>query len=383
MRTRRSGFTLIELLVVVSIIAILIALLLPAVQAAREAARRAQCANNLKQIALAIANYATSNSDTLPPASVSLMQDFSYLVRVAPYLELVDIYNDINFQVGNRWGPGPCSCQFFGGTESCNQYGLINGSAAFNTVSTLLCPSDPAPGSLGFVIFYAGGPQHTIGRFNYPLNNGLNPFGTTGATGQTNGVAYFPTYNAAIGNNLESGQMLQAELPVSFASFIDGTSKTVLVSEWVKGTGLAPPVPANSPLKGNVYFTNDTPTQYAGLVSPNPDTPYPDILLAKDCQQAQLTSTWNWTWKGDWWVSGYSATYCHTQLPNRTSCYYSSIGQGPGVVHILSASSNHGGGVNAAFGDGSVRFIKDSIAPSLWYALATPSGHETIDMGGL
>ncbi len=98
----RVGFTLIELLVVIAIIAVLIALLLPAVQSAREAARRAQCANNLKQIGLALHNY-HSSVDSFPWGDgPDQWNQWSSLTLILPYLEQGATTNAINFSYGRQ-----------------------------------------------------------------------------------------------------------------------------------------------------------------------------------------------------------------------------------------------------------------------------------------
>jgi prepilin-type N-terminal cleavage/methylation domain-containing protein/prepilin-type processing-associated H-X9-DG protein len=124
----RSGFTLIELLVVIAIIAVLIALLLPAVQSAREAARRAQCTNNMKQLALGALNY-ESAEQTLPPGGFTRSAalpgskwNFSPFVHMLPFLEQQNLFNAVNFS------PGAFDAQ--------------NVTIAAVGVSTLNCPSD-------------------------------------------------------------------------------------------------------------------------------------------------------------------------------------------------------------------------------------------------
>src|SRR6202790_5768687 len=92
-RSKRTGFTLIELLVVIAIIAILIGLLLPAVQKVREAAARMQCANNLKQLALACHDYASANNDAMPPAyDQTNGTGHQVLIDLLPYIEKANEY---------------------------------------------------------------------------------------------------------------------------------------------------------------------------------------------------------------------------------------------------------------------------------------------------
>jgi len=87
----------------------------------------------------------------------------------------------------------------------------------------------------------------------------------------------------------------------------------------------------------------------------------------------------NWTWKGEWWMFGGTMIYSHTITPNRAAFAYGDVGQdGRGSVTMINASSFHSGGVNCLLADGSVRFIKTSVNPQSWYALATPNGGEVL-----
>ncbi len=141
-----QGFTLIELLVVIAIIAVLIALLLPAVQSAREAARRGQCANNLKQLALAALSYESANQ-TLPPGGFTRpiawpgsRWNFGPFPSMLPFLEQQAAFNTVNFE----W----------------NVFAGQNITIAGIGISTLWCPSDASVWSLSPVDLtkYPGAP---------------------------------------------------------------------------------------------------------------------------------------------------------------------------------------------------------------------------------
>ena len=105
--------------------------------------------------------------------------------------------------------------------------------------------------------------------------------------------------------------------------------------------------------------------------------PYADWLQANACQNKGLTRDWDW--KGEFWILGSEQNYSHTQTPNRRACNYLDIGvDGRGSITMMGASSMHPGGVNVVFGDGSVKFVKNSINYVPWYAIATPNGQEVV-----
>jgi len=363
---KRRGFTLIELLVVIAIIAVLIALLLPAVQAAREAARRSQCVNNLKQIGLAMHNYVSAN-DMLPPVAVDEpvngggqaeppWQNWSQHARLLPFLEQQPLYNAINWNFGARWGGG----NFSGGdpnppdNAAGGAWSVPQMTVLCTQINSFLCPSDPYPGTSGTFTF--NGNTKLVGAFSYPANMGLNRRISNNNSWIPNGPNYVASnWDGAMKRN------------VGLSMFVDGTSNTVIYSEWIKGQAVGTGSARDG--LGEVYNlgvdSGSIPTDYG--------------YMQKCATVPAIPANQNWQWKGEWW--GYSGTsiYSHTITPNKISCAYSDVGQdGRATITMINASSLHPGGVNTLFMDGSVKFIKSSVSYVAWYALATPANGEVI-----
>jgi len=327
--THRRGFTLIELLVVIAIIAVLIALLLPAVQAAREAARRSQCVNNLKQLALAANNYESTNScfpggsysPLVKPTAWHFAENFSCFVRMLPFTEQSAMYNAVNFS----WNYGSYSNVTISGVR----------------LAILTCPSDPM--NTPVPLRNANAPATTIPGWNFGANYSpdqypdgvyLQAFSSYAGNMGTWPVGYVQSYNNPAEFNQLNGS-IHNESSVSISAITDGTSNTFLFGEHSKG---------------GLYLYD------------------PKYAVSDGC-----------------WNSGryYDTLLCSYYPPN-----IGRTGSGAGTTGLngtasynfpTAATSYHPGGVNMAFCDGSVRFVKDTI--DCWSYTATQGNNGNLPVG--
>jgi len=310
---RRTGFTLVELLATIAIIGLLIGLLLPAVQSAREAARRSGCANNIKQLGLAVLSYESANG-FLPPQGApwqfcSLMNQgttmtygaqVSFLLWLLPFVEQHSIADQAVAQMmanGGLW------------------------SGAFSQqLPVFLCPSERnrGPGPLGGGCTNYRGNRGDIGlaRLRGPFSEGS--------------VQVSGTWVAA---------------PVRVAHIIDGLSTTVLLGESLIGTRVASAtIPAGIGKLGTLDSSTAPATCWAIVSANGYSTTITDTRF-------QPGSMW-----GRAWNDTYTSFYTNA-APNTPRC----VQDYDWSAYINPASSYHPGGAYAAMCDGSARFISNDI----------------------
>lgn len=378
---RAIGFTLVELLVVIAIIGVLIALLLPAVQAAREAARRMNCSSNLKQLALACHNY-HDTYQALPhgtggpygPTTTEPIR-WSGLVSILPFIEQTAAYNRYTSEdIGTPWLAYVIPAA--AGAEN-------NPKAAI--IATYLCPSD------------GSGMRKQVDRCagtNYRFCLGDNAFGWPALAypertyGERGAFGFYSYYNLSALSDGTSNTILYGERPLvrlsntnkgSSATATQGSSsliKDASVSGDATTLGFASVV---TPLGSSTRLTDRTRCANLAGANGNYDTTVSGITL-------QMQYGWSYV-DGTYYQTGFMTI----MPPNSPSCYMNATNYNM----MITAASFHPGGVQCAFGDGSVRFISETIdsgsaiafdnpgeadGPSpfgVWGALGSRDGGET------
>jgi prepilin-type N-terminal cleavage/methylation domain-containing protein len=358
---RHRGFTLIELLVVIAIIAVLIGLLLPAVQSAREAARRIQCANNLKQIGLALHNY-HSVHDVFPPLALPTIgagdtayQDHwgpSVLLHLTGVMEGTNLYNAFNFQVGHILD------------DAITRANAPNITTRNTVVNSFVCPSNPY--------------------------SNVFPYGSNYA------ASYGPQFRWDAGPGGVGVGAFSARVARGINTFTDGTSSTVVFAEVRTGDGQTGSRNRTEFFRPVNWPSSVSPSGY-GLdqVATNP-VGYANLQQYVQACNA-LRDSQDPTKELDQAAQYWSVSRTHRamvtsmlQTPNtpNADCFQNSVNDNTVPDYVsgklgenanAAARSWHPGGVCVLFGDGSVKFIKDSISPPTWWAIGTRAGRKGQD----
>jgi prepilin-type processing-associated H-X9-DG protein len=335
--------------VVIAIIGILIALLLPAVQAAREAARRMQCANNLKQWALACHNHhdalnafpALGDSPGVSSAASGDMGDrIGWTVMLLPYTEQSPLYQMIE--------TGGTVCALNGTTN----YGSFGGQPwdtnyiPWQTqISNLICPSDNK----------ARTRCDGIGRRNYLASVG--DFGTYWGCGETNPN---PPYGPDGPKNFRG--CFSRKNKRDFAFISDGTTNTFLLGEVLCGSN-------------NSYSSSVNNARSRGDLAGINGNWTATMTWCLNAVNGWKNGTYGSVgYMGMTWADGCSGIAAFNSLlpPNSPSCMVGPLADTPHNNVIVTLSSYHSGGANVAMADGSTHFLNDTInsgdvSRNLWY----------------
>jgi prepilin-type processing-associated H-X9-DG protein len=250
------------------------------------------------------------------------MRQYSLLSNLLPFLEQQPLYNSINFDVGLQ-------DTYLFDSPVCGS--LANTTSFYQRLDTFLCPSSPQPGSHG-----------DTGAVNYRVNTGSERWVTIVSSPNVGPLMCFAY--------------------ASPSSVSDGFTNTVALSEKLIGTTVPSP------------FDARTAMFVAGL-----GVPFDLEASINDCGERASFGAKYYTTSGLTWAVGTLSQTCynHTLTPNASvpDCI---LGLANPVSGLIAARSNHPDGVNAAFLDGAVRFIRQSVDRNIWRALGTAGGGEVV-----